>query len=51
VVITTSCSSPRYTRDHISIAFGEAYGNQVWSSTDFLVYNVHIFFKTKIPGF
>lgn len=29
VVITTSCSSPRYTRDQISISFGDAYGNQV----------------------
>ncbi|KAJ9179052.1 hypothetical protein P3X46_010876 [Hevea brasiliensis] len=25
---TTSCSSTRYTRDHISLAFGDAYGNQ-----------------------
>ncbi|KAG6754424.1 hypothetical protein POTOM_042463 [Populus tomentosa] len=31
VVITTSCSSPRYTRDHISIAFGDAYGNQIYA--------------------
>ncbi|KAF2299655.1 hypothetical protein GH714_002230 [Hevea brasiliensis] len=29
VQITTSCSSTRYTRDHISLAFGDAYGNQV----------------------
>ncbi|KAI3432116.1 uncharacterized protein J3R85_007503, partial [Psidium guajava] len=31
VVITTSCSSPSYTRDQISIAFGDAYGNQVYA--------------------
>ncbi|KAG4397940.1 hypothetical protein GLYMA_10G242000v4 [Glycine max] len=29
VVISTSCSSPRYTRDQISISFGDAYGNQL----------------------
>lgn len=29
VIISTSCSSSRYTRDQISIAFGDAYGNQV----------------------
>jgi len=29
VVISTSCSSTKYTRDQISIAFGDAYGNQV----------------------
>ena len=34
VTIKTSCSSPAYTRDYISIAFGDAYGNQVLS--DFL---------------
>ncbi|KAM1189248.1 hypothetical protein FF1_025125 [Malus domestica] len=31
VSIQTSCSSPRYTRDQISIAFGDAYGNQVYA--------------------
>lgn len=31
VVITTSCSSPSYTRDQISIAFGDAYGNQIYA--------------------
>ncbi|KAL2324460.1 hypothetical protein Fmac_023518 [Flemingia macrophylla] len=31
VAISTSCSSPRYTRDHISIAFGDAYGNQIYA--------------------
>ncbi|XP_027342570.1 embryo-specific protein ATS3B-like [Abrus precatorius] len=30
VTIKTSCSSPSYTRDHISIAFGDAYGYQVY---------------------
>ncbi|WRX19437.1 Embryo-specific ATS3 - like 1 [Theobroma cacao] len=30
VVISTSCSSTSYTRDQISIAFGDAYGNQVF---------------------
>ncbi|KAF3539365.1 hypothetical protein F2Q69_00025278 [Brassica cretica] len=30
VIISTSCSSSRYTRDQISVAFGDAYGNQVW---------------------
>ncbi|XP_058769735.1 embryo-specific protein ATS3B-like [Vicia villosa] len=29
VVISTSCSSTRYTRDQISISFGDAYGNQI----------------------
>ncbi|KAI3766272.1 hypothetical protein L2E82_16325 [Cichorium intybus] len=31
VEITTSCSSVRYTRDQISISFGDAYGNQVYA--------------------
>ncbi|CAA2980743.1 embryo-specific ATS3B-like [Olea europaea subsp. europaea] len=31
VSIRTSCSSIRYTRDHISLAFGDAYGNQVYA--------------------
>ena len=31
VRITTSCSSPRYTRDQISLSFGDAYGNQVYA--------------------
>lgn len=31
VVISTSCSSPRYTRDQISISFGDAYGNQIYA--------------------
>ncbi|XP_012440241.1 embryo-specific protein ATS3B [Gossypium raimondii] len=30
VVFTTSCSSTSYTRDQISIAFGDAYGNQIY---------------------
>ncbi|XWS37729.1 hypothetical protein CRYUN_Cryun19dG0070000 [Craigia yunnanensis] len=30
VIISTSCSSTSYTRDQISIAFGDAYGNQVF---------------------
>ncbi|KAG2715723.1 hypothetical protein I3843_03G093200 [Carya illinoinensis] len=30
-VITTSCSSTRYTRDQISISFGDAYGNQIYA--------------------
>ncbi|KAK9130690.1 hypothetical protein Sjap_011177 [Stephania japonica] len=30
VRIKTSCSSPTYTRDQISLAFGDAYGNQVY---------------------
>ncbi|KAL9268876.1 Embryo-specific protein ATS3B-like protein [Drosera capensis] len=29
VSISTSCSSVSYTRDRISLAFGDAYGNQV----------------------
>ncbi|CAN1265139.1 Embryo-specific protein ATS3B [Linum perenne] len=29
VEISTSCSSSVYTRDQISIAFGDAYGNQI----------------------
>nr|XP_043616968.1 embryo-specific protein ATS3A-like [Erigeron canadensis] len=31
VKITTSCSSVSYTRDEISISFGDAYGNQVYA--------------------
>ncbi|KAM7272972.1 hypothetical protein ACFE04_027636 [Oxalis oulophora] len=31
VVITTSCSSVKYTRDQISITFGDAYGNQIYA--------------------
>ncbi|KAL8230389.1 hypothetical protein R6Q57_000167 [Mikania cordata] len=31
VEITTSCSSTQYTRDQISLAFGDAYGNQVYA--------------------
>ncbi|KAJ4718379.1 Embryo-specific [Melia azedarach] len=31
VKIKTSCSSTRYTRDQISLAFGDAYGNQVYA--------------------
>ncbi|CAI9773633.1 unnamed protein product [Fraxinus pennsylvanica] len=31
VSIRTSCSSIRYTRDRISLAFGDAYGNQVYA--------------------
>ncbi|CAK9318332.1 unnamed protein product [Citrullus colocynthis] len=30
VVISTSCSSPSYTRDQISLSFGDAYGNQIY---------------------
>ncbi|KAJ8431861.1 hypothetical protein Cgig2_023505 [Carnegiea gigantea] len=30
VQITTSCSSVKYTRDQISLSFGDAYGNQVY---------------------
>ncbi|GAB4828286.1 hypothetical protein Ancab_035199 [Ancistrocladus abbreviatus] len=33
VDITTSCSSVSYTRDQISLSFGDAYGNQVFLST------------------
>lgn len=29
VIIKTSCSSPRYTRDQISLSFGDGYRNQV----------------------
>ncbi|KAI5660497.1 hypothetical protein M9H77_29290 [Catharanthus roseus] len=31
VIIRTSCSSPRFTRDRISLSFGDAYGNQVYA--------------------
>ncbi|KAJ4837667.1 hypothetical protein Tsubulata_013879 [Turnera subulata] len=31
VVIKTSCSSPSYTRDKISLAFGDSYGNEVYA--------------------
>uniref|UniRef100_A0A2N9FGP4 Embryo-specific protein ATS3B n=1 Tax=Fagus sylvatica TaxID=28930 RepID=A0A2N9FGP4_FAGSY len=30
-VITTSCSSVEYTRDQITISFGDAYGNQIYA--------------------
>ncbi|KAL0740030.1 hypothetical protein Bca4012_081543 [Brassica carinata] len=30
VIIKTSCSSVKYTRDKISIAFGDVYGNEVY---------------------
>ncbi|KAJ6837074.1 embryo-specific protein ATS3B-like [Iris pallida] len=30
VKIKTSCSSPRYTRDAVSLAFGDAYRNEVY---------------------
>ncbi|CAO2822661.1 unnamed protein product [Amaranthus hypochondriacus] len=30
VEISTSCSSVKYTRDQISLSFGDAYGNQVY---------------------
>ncbi|KAM7257586.1 hypothetical protein ACFE04_013327 [Oxalis oulophora] len=30
ISIKTSCSSPKYTRDQISLGFGDAYGNQVY---------------------
>ncbi|KAJ0008059.1 hypothetical protein Pint_30105 [Pistacia integerrima] len=32
VSIKTSCSSTKYTRDHVSLAFGDAYGNQVYAA-------------------
>ncbi|CAI9114000.1 OLC1v1037464C1 [Oldenlandia corymbosa var. corymbosa] len=31
ISVRTSCQSVRYTRDRISIAFGDAYGNQVYA--------------------
>ncbi|ESR35014.1 hypothetical protein CICLE_v10005897mg [Citrus x clementina] len=31
VVIKTSCDSKNFTRDRISIAFGDAYGNQIYA--------------------
>ncbi|KAL8043018.1 hypothetical protein ABFX02_09G090900 [Erythranthe guttata] len=31
VSVRTSCSSIRYTRDRISLSFGDAYGNQVYA--------------------
>uniref|UniRef100_A0A5B7BNY7 Embryo-specific protein ATS3B n=1 Tax=Davidia involucrata TaxID=16924 RepID=A0A5B7BNY7_DAVIN len=31
VSIRTSCSSTRFTRDQISLSFGDAYGNQVYA--------------------
>uniref|UniRef100_A0A7N0ZYH9 Embryo-specific protein 3 n=1 Tax=Kalanchoe fedtschenkoi TaxID=63787 RepID=A0A7N0ZYH9_KALFE len=32
VVIKTSCSSPSYTRDRVSLAFGDQYGNEVYAA-------------------
>ncbi|KAL6568056.1 hypothetical protein OROHE_003740 [Orobanche hederae] len=31
VSIRTSCASTRYTRDRVSLSFGDAYGNQVYA--------------------
>ncbi|XP_019449412.1 PREDICTED: formin-1-like isoform X1 [Lupinus angustifolius] len=31
VVLTTSCTSPKFTNDQIGIVFGDAYGNQVYA--------------------
>lgn len=31
VTIKTSCSSPSYTRDKVSLAYGDAYGNEVYA--------------------
>ncbi|KAJ9164101.1 hypothetical protein P3X46_023715 [Hevea brasiliensis] len=31
VIISTSCSSPKYNRDQISLAFGDGYGNQIYA--------------------
>ncbi|KAA8535093.1 hypothetical protein F0562_030096 [Nyssa sinensis] len=31
VIIKTSCSSTSYTRDKVSLAFGDAYGNEVYA--------------------
>ncbi|XP_004230484.1 embryo-specific protein ATS3A [Solanum lycopersicum] len=31
LTIKTSCSSPKYTRDRVSIAFGDAYGFEVYA--------------------
>ncbi|KDP22370.1 hypothetical protein JCGZ_26201 [Jatropha curcas] len=31
VIVSTSCSSPKYTRDQISLSFGDAYGNQIYA--------------------
>ncbi|CDP10407.1 unnamed protein product [Coffea canephora] len=32
VTIKTSCSSSSYTRDRVSLAFGDAYGNEVYAA-------------------
>ncbi|XP_050218978.1 embryo-specific protein ATS3B-like [Mercurialis annua] len=32
VTITTSCSSPEYTRDRIDLAFGDASGHQIYAA-------------------
>ncbi|KAK7314918.1 hypothetical protein VNO77_33448 [Canavalia gladiata] len=32
VVISTSCASPKFTTDKIGIAFGDAYGNEVYEA-------------------
>ncbi|CAL0333219.1 unnamed protein product [Lupinus luteus] len=31
VIISTSCSSPKFTTDEISLAFGDAYGDQIYA--------------------
>ncbi|CAI0404297.1 unnamed protein product [Linum tenue] len=43
VVISTSCSSPVYTRDQISIAFGDAYGNQISGPCAYQICYVYLY--------
>jgi hypothetical protein len=46
VMIETSCSSPKFTTDEISIAFGDANGNQVFP-LPFLLF-IYFFFILHI---
>ncbi|CAK9158440.1 unnamed protein product [Ilex paraguariensis] len=39
VIITTSCSSPKYTYDHISLDFGDAYGYEVLFTNSQILYS------------
>ncbi|KAL3570289.1 hypothetical protein D5086_027538 [Populus alba] len=43
VVISTSCLSPKYTTDQISIIFGDAFGNQVTGSCSLEICYVYFY--------
>lgn len=49
VIIKTSCSSVSYTRDKISIAFGDVYGNEV--NCFFFLFHCSLTFKQSSQSF